>query len=80
MWQLDAPSQGNNPANFLAMHAFNTPVILIPQSREKNPCSRKVDKQLPRFFAEFTLSQLRRFFASLRMTGEGLRMTGRGSA
>ena len=59
------------------MHAFNTPVILIPQSREKNPCSRKVDKQLPRFFAEFTLSQLRRFFASLRMTGEGLRMTAR---
>jgi len=38
------------------MHAFNTLVIL---SEAKNPCSRKVDKQLPRFFA------------SLRMTGRG---------
>jgi hypothetical protein len=27
-------------------------------------------------FAEFTLSELRRIFASLRMTGEGLGMTG----
>jgi hypothetical protein len=83
MRQLDAPRQGNNSANFLAMHAFNTLVILIPQSREKNPCSRKVDKQLPRFFAESTLSQLRRFFSrdcGIRMTGEGLRMTGRGNA
>jgi hypothetical protein len=47
------------------MHAFNTLVIL---SEVKNPRSRKVDKQLPRFFA------------SLRMTSEGLRMTGRGNA
>ena len=31
-------------------------------------------KHLTRFFAEFTLS-VTRFFAWLRMTGEGLRMT-----
>ena len=29
-------------------------------------------------FAEFTLSDKTRFFAPLRMTGEGLRMTGEG--
>jgi hypothetical protein len=33
------------------------------------------DKQLHRSFAEFILSALRRFFASLSMTSEGLRMT-----
>ena len=33
-------------------------------------------EQLQRSFAEFILSELRRFFASLRMTSEGLRMTG----
>ena len=32
-----------------------------------------------RSFAEFILSELRRFFASLRMTSEGLRMTAKGS-
>ena len=35
--------------------------------------------ELERCFAEFTLSELRRFFASLRMTGEGLEMTPKGS-
>jgi len=44
---------------------FYWPVIL---SEAKNLCSRKFDKQLPRLFAKFTLSELRRFFASLRMT------------
>src|SRR5208337_2182805 len=56
-----------------------SPVILSPSpvilSEAKNLCSCKVEKQLPRFFAEFTLSELPGFFASLRMTGEGLRMT-----
>jgi len=31
---------------------------------------------MPGFFAEFTLSEMPGFFATLRMTGEGLRMTG----
>jgi hypothetical protein len=30
--------------------------------------------QTPRFFAEFSLSEMPRSFASLRMTSEGLRM------
>jgi hypothetical protein len=57
------------------MHACNALVILIPQPRERNLCSGKVDKQPPRFFAEFTLSELQRSFAALRMTANGLRMT-----
>jgi hypothetical protein len=34
--------------------------------------------ELPRCFADFTLNELRRFFASLRMTSEALRMTANG--
>jgi hypothetical protein len=35
----------------------------------------EVEQQLQRCFAEFTLSELRGFFASLGMTSEGLSMT-----
>jgi hypothetical protein len=45
--------------------------LLVILSEAKNLCSRRVNKQLPRFFAEFTLSELRRSFAALRMTAKG---------
>ena len=32
------------------------PVILISQSREKNLCSCKVEKRLPRFFASLRMT------------------------
>ena len=58
---------------------YAPPVRCHPERSEgscSGPRCRENEKIRARFFAEFTLSQLQRFFASLRMTGEGLRMTG----
>ena len=77
-------SQAAEPVVIWAKQAAEKPVWpVIPRSPpflladdEESRTALKILRA--RFVAEFTLSQLRRFFASLRMTGEGLRMTANG--